>query len=146
MGRVRKDGLFKKVLCLLEKLSSGWRQPREEKHYVVHGGSSSLFVEHYMVDKQFCLVWAVDFIRESSYYTQILKVWDILRLSDIPKRSNQLDIFYGTYTVDKMSRCMHIFRDGYAFFQFTLFPLYVETAFQEDFASLLKISFEANKK
>ncbi|PON87677.1 P-loop containing nucleoside triphosphate hydrolase [Trema orientale] len=112
MGRVRDGELFNKVLFLLEKLSSGWRQPQEKKTHLVHCGSSSHFLEHYMVNKQFYLVWAVDFIEESSYYTQVLKVWDVSSLSDIPKLAKQLDIFYGSYTVDKMSRCKHVCNDG----------------------------------
>ncbi|XP_062083051.1 helicase sen1-like isoform X2 [Humulus lupulus] len=113
MRRVRNDELFKKVLSLLEKLSSGWRQPRAAKNHVVRGESSSLFVEHYYkVNKKFSLVWAVDFVRERSYYTQVLKVWDVLPLLYLPKLSKKLDIFYRDYTVDKLTRCKHISNQG----------------------------------
>lgn len=116
MRRVRNKELRKNVLSLLEKLSSGWRQSEKERtHAVLHsGGSFSRFVEHYKVNKQLYLVWAVDILREISHCTQVLKVWDILPLSDMPNLSNQLDIFYGSYTMEQMTRCMHKFSDGYA--------------------------------
>ncbi|KAF4404609.1 hypothetical protein G4B88_005995 [Cannabis sativa] len=112
MRRARNDELFEKVLSLLEKLSSGWRQPQGEKNHVVHGESSSLFVEHYMVNKNCFLIWAVDFIRERSHDIQVLKVWDVLPLLDLPKLSKKLDTFYKDYTVDKLTRCKHISNEG----------------------------------
>ncbi|GMN31515.1 hypothetical protein TIFTF001_003284 [Ficus carica] len=113
MRRVRNKELSKKVLSLLEKLSSGWRQTEKERTPVDRSGeSSSLFVEHYKVNKQLYLVWSVDILAETSNCTQVLKVWDILPFSDIPNLSNQLEISYGSYTVEKMTRCMHRSRDG----------------------------------
>ena len=104
------------MLSLLEKLSSGWRQTEKERTPVDRsGGSSSLFVEHYKVNKHLYLVWSIDILTETSNCTQILKVWDILPFSDIPNLSNQLEVLYRSYTVEKMTRCMHRSRDGYAF-------------------------------
>ena len=64
-----------------------------------------------------CLVWTVDILRESSHQVQMLKVWDVLVLSDVPKLSNQLDRLYGSYSLDEMNRCKYKYKEGYAFVQ-----------------------------
>ncbi|XP_060669677.1 uncharacterized protein LOC132800309 [Ziziphus jujuba] len=48
----------------------------------------------------------------SHYYTQVVKVWDILPLSAVQKLADQLDVMFGNYTVDKMNRCKHKFTEG----------------------------------
>ncbi|XP_052304624.1 uncharacterized protein LOC18106539 isoform X1 [Populus trichocarpa] len=95
------------VFSLLSKLSSGWRESPEERIIVVRHGTSSLLLEHYRVNDQLHLIWTVDIIKENSNHTQILKVWDVLPLPDLPKLARHLDDVFGNYTVDKMNRCKH---------------------------------------
>ena len=122
MGRAKNDELRTKVFSLLEKLSSGWRQPEKMRSNVVfHGGSSSLFVEHYEVTKNMYLVWAVDVLGECSNCTQVLRVWDFLPVSKLQYLAGQLDVVYGNYTIDRLSRCKHKLNDGYAFVLTLLF-------------------------
>jgi hypothetical protein len=64
---------------------------------------------------QLNLVWTVDILKEDSYYIQVMKVWDVVPLSDIPRLANHLDILFGSYTVDKMHRCKHRCVEGYEF-------------------------------
>ncbi|GKV00265.1 hypothetical protein SLEP1_g12984 [Rubroshorea leprosula] len=94
------------LLTLLEKLSSGWRlMPNKKTHYVLD--SSSAFLELYPVNDLLNLLWTVDIIKENSHYKQVLKIWDILPLQDVPKVAEHLDSLFVNYTVDKINRCKY---------------------------------------
>ncbi|CAL5368944.1 unnamed protein product [Camellia sinensis] len=68
-------------------------------------GTSSELLELDKVNGLLNLAWSVDIVKENSEDVQVLKVWDILPLSDIPKLANCLDTVFGNYTVDFMNRC-----------------------------------------
>ncbi|KAK9989209.1 hypothetical protein SO802_029448 [Lithocarpus litseifolius] len=104
---IRNSEICKEVLNVLQKLSSGWRQPQEERDPVVHDGPSSQLLEMSKVSEQLNLVWNVDCLKEDSNYIQILKVWGVVPLSDIPKLAKRLDVLFGRYRVDEMNRCKH---------------------------------------
>jgi senataxin len=106
------------VISLLAKLSSGWRQSPEERNIIVLHGTSSELLENYRVNDQLSLIWTVDIIKENKNDTQILKVWDVLSLHDLPKLARSLDAVVGNYTVNKMNRCRHKCTEGYASFYF----------------------------
>ncbi|XP_062110913.1 uncharacterized protein LOC133822556 isoform X2 [Humulus lupulus] len=93
MARVKDYECCKEILSLLVKLSCGWRN-----------GASSQLVECYKV-KQMSIVWTVDLLLENSHHIQILKVWNVLAQSEVPKLSKHLDSMYGNYLPDKLSRC-----------------------------------------
>ena len=112
IARTRNAEIHKKVMSLLAKLSSGWRQPHEERNLIVYYETSQL-IEIYKVDEQLNLVWTVDILKEDSYYIQVMKVWDVVPLSDIPRLAKQLDILFGSYAVDKMHRCKDRCVEGY---------------------------------
>jgi hypothetical protein len=115
MSRVKNAVTCKEVLNLLENLANGWRQPHWKKNLFVHHGMSSQLLEQYKVNGFLNLVWTVDILKENSYYIQILKVWDILPLSKMPRLANHLDVLFENYTVDKMNRCKHKCLNGYTF-------------------------------
>ncbi|XP_052307958.1 uncharacterized protein LOC18097562 isoform X3 [Populus trichocarpa] len=100
------------VISLLAKLSSGWRQSPEERNIIVLHGTSSELLENYRVNDQLSLIWTVDIIKENKNDTQILKVWDVLPLRDLPKLARSLDAVFGNYTVNKMNRCRHKCTEG----------------------------------
>ncbi|KAJ7000259.1 hypothetical protein NC653_010898 [Populus alba x Populus x berolinensis] len=100
------------VISLLAKLSSGWRQSPEERNIIVLHGNSSELLENYRVNDQLSLIWTVDIIKENKNDTQILKVWDVLSLHDLPKLARSLDAVVGNYTVNKMNRCRHKCTEG----------------------------------
>ncbi|KAJ6766750.1 DNA2/NAM7 HELICASE FAMILY [Salix purpurea] len=93
------------VITLLVKLSSGWRQSPEERNIIVPHGTSSELLENYRVNVKLSLIWTVDIVKEKKNDTQILKVWDVLPLPDLPKLARGLDDVLGNYTVSKMNRC-----------------------------------------
>ena len=101
------------MLSLLEKLSSGWRQPHIGSVHVVHDETSSQLVECYLVNMEQYLVWTVDILKEDLHYIQVLQVWDILPQSGIPELSKQIDFFYRRYSADMLSRCKYKHYDGY---------------------------------
>ncbi|KAL4598719.1 hypothetical protein ACB092_11G078100 [Castanea dentata] len=107
MSRVKNAKTCKQVLTLLENLANGWRQSHRKKNLFFNRGTSSQLLEQYKVNGLLNLVWTVDILKENSYYIQILKVWDILPLSEIPRVTNHLDVLFENYTVDKMSQCKY---------------------------------------
>ena len=54
-------------------------------------------------------------IKKEKMYTQVLKVWDVLPLEDIPRLVKRLDGIFERYTDDFMSRCKDKCLEGYAF-------------------------------
>uniref|UniRef100_A0A5B6ZAC3 Helicase MAGATAMA 3 n=1 Tax=Davidia involucrata TaxID=16924 RepID=A0A5B6ZAC3_DAVIN len=106
MARIEDIKIREEVLSLLTKLSSGWRLPQKDRILNDLNGTSSQLLELYKVNGLRNLVWTIDIIRENSKYIQVLKVWDILPLSKIPKLAKRLDNLFGKYTADTMNRCI----------------------------------------
>ncbi|KAJ4974780.1 hypothetical protein NE237_007954 [Protea cynaroides] len=104
MAKIRID-IQKEAIALLMKLASGWRHPQLLNNLYLSGGTSSELLEVYKVDELLNIVWTVDIFRENFNCIQVLKVWDILPLQEIPKLANQLDSLFGNYRVDDMNRC-----------------------------------------
>ena len=113
MSRLKDAETCTKVLTLLENLANGWRQPQSKKNLYVHHGASSQLLEQYKVKGLLHLVWTVDILKENSNYIQILKVWDILPLSEMPKLANQLDVLFENYSLEKINHCKHKSLSGY---------------------------------
>ncbi|CAN6572652.1 unnamed protein product [Malus baccata var. baccata] len=107
LAKIKDTLVRREVLNLLTKLSSGWRHAHKDKGMIVHDGTSSQLLEKYKVNRLLNLIWTVDILQEKSDYIQVMKVWDIVTSSDIPRLAKSLDIIFGTYTVDKMNRCKH---------------------------------------
>ncbi|XWS57203.1 hypothetical protein CRYUN_Cryun09bG0154000 [Craigia yunnanensis] len=103
--------LHQRMLNLLEKLSSGWRQTPEQKNHIMVDGSSGL-LEVYLVNGFLNLLWSIDIMKENSYFIQVLKVWDFLPLLDIPKAAQNLETLFGEYTVNKLSRSKYQCQEG----------------------------------
>ncbi|XP_060669325.1 uncharacterized protein LOC107410487 isoform X2 [Ziziphus jujuba] len=114
MAGVKNNELFKKVLSLLENFSCGQRQLDECRNVIGHDRISSQLLECYRVNNQLYLAWFIDIatMDSSHYYTQVVKVWDILPLSAVQKLADQLDEMFGNYTVNKMNRCKHKCTEG----------------------------------
>ncbi|CAL5324119.1 hypothetical protein CsSME_00003082 [Camellia sinensis var. sinensis] len=105
MARIKNLEVRKEVLSLLDRLSNGWRLNRQKDKVLHMNGASSELLELYKVNGLVNLAWSVDIERENSKDFQVLKVWDILPSSEIPKLANHLDTFFGNYTVAFMNRC-----------------------------------------
>ncbi|XP_069151554.1 uncharacterized protein [Solanum lycopersicum] len=85
--------LRKYVLTLLVKLASGWRPKRKNVDLLCK--NSSHVVKKFKVVEGRYLVCTVD-IQEEFFYTQVLKVWDILPLEEFPGFLKRLDAnFFG---------------------------------------------------
>ncbi|KAL5722953.1 hypothetical protein ACHQM5_006407 [Ranunculus cassubicifolius] len=96
----------KDLVSLLMRLSSGWRHSSQKQTNLnLNDGTSSQILELYKVTDLLNLIWTVDVDVEGSKFIQVMKFWDILRLSEVPKLIARLDTVFGSYTVDKMNRC-----------------------------------------
>ncbi|XP_058090435.1 uncharacterized protein LOC131236918 [Magnolia sinica] len=87
------------VIQLLLRLADGWR-PK----------SKSLdFPDSFQLAKQFrvrelSLVWMVDIVKDGRYF-QVLKVWDIVPMTEIPKLVKRLDNVFAMYTDAYIEHC-----------------------------------------
>lgn len=102
--------LKKSVLNLLLKLSSGWRPKNRSVDSVFE--SSSQILKKFKVEGLY-VVCTIDIVKESSKYKQVLKVWGILPLEEMPKLVKRLDSIFSMYTDDFINRCKEIFLEGY---------------------------------
>ncbi|XVF06351.1 hypothetical protein REPUB_Repub06bG0040500 [Reevesia pubescens] len=98
LASIKNTESHKQMLNLLQKLSSGWRQTPAQKNK--HG-----LLQVYPVNGFLNLLWSVEIINENSQFIQVLKIWNILPLLDIPKVAKNLETLFGEYTVYKMCRC-----------------------------------------
>ncbi|KAM3753439.1 hypothetical protein ACB098_03G094400 [Castanea mollissima] len=103
----------KSVINLLLKISSGWRP----KKLSVICESSSQILKQFKVEGLY-IVCANDIVKEWSdiakelRYSQVLKIWDILPIEDIPKLVKRLDSMFGKYTVQFINCCQEKCLEG----------------------------------
>ncbi|KAI3898566.1 hypothetical protein MKX03_030491 [Papaver bracteatum] len=100
-GKLKSSQTQKSVVNLLVKLSNGWR-PKKFKVETLYGNSVQ-FVKQYKVGR-ISIISSVD-VAKYSCYTQVLKIWDIVPLEEIPKLMKSLDSIFSIYTDDYLSRC-----------------------------------------
>ncbi|KAF3432421.1 hypothetical protein FNV43_RR27161 [Rhamnella rubrinervis] len=100
--------LKKSIISLLLKLSSGWRPKRRNVDSVC--GSSMQIAKQYKVEGLY-VVSTTDIVRDLSY-KQVLKIWDILPLEDVPKLIRRLDSIFCKYTDDLINLCNEKSLDG----------------------------------
>ncbi|XP_062004037.1 uncharacterized protein LOC133721436 [Rosa rugosa] len=116
--KLTSASLKKSVLNLLLKLSTGWR-PRK-RNVETSCSSSSLILRKFKV-KSLYIVCTTDIakdivcttdIAKDMRYIQILKVWDILPLEDIPKLEYRLETVLNRYTDDFINLCKEKYLEG----------------------------------
>ncbi|KAI3834446.1 hypothetical protein MKX03_032557 [Papaver bracteatum] len=100
-GKLKSSQSRKSVVNLLVKLSSGWR-PKKVTAETLCGNSIQL-VKQYKVGSSY-IITSID-VAKYSCYTQVLKIWDILPLEEIPKLVKSLDSIFSIYTDDYLNRC-----------------------------------------
>ncbi|KAL3635036.1 hypothetical protein CASFOL_022090 [Castilleja foliolosa] len=97
-----KSSNFKKlVINLLLKIASGWRPKNVNVDCTCK--SSAYIVKQFKVEKYY-VVCSVDIIKDS-IYLQVLKVWDILPMSETSKLLKRLDGIFAMYTDDFINHC-----------------------------------------
>ncbi|XXG71977.1 hypothetical protein AAC387_Pa07g1182 [Persea americana] len=113
-AKIMKTGIRKKVIELIMKLSSGWRPKNED----VVKGCSFLLLKQFGVNGQY-LIWAVDILMEDSHYIQVLKIWDIVPLAEIPKLVVHWNAMTGMYAEDHKLKCRFKCKEGELVVPFT---------------------------
>ena len=101
--------LKKLVLNLLLKLSSGWRPKNKSVDLCCQ--TSSQILKQFKVEGLY-VICTIDIIKEVKYI-QVLKVWDVLALEEIPKLKKRLESVYSAYTNDFNNRCTEKCLEGY---------------------------------
>ncbi|XP_076911042.1 helicase sen1-like [Bidens hawaiensis] len=100
-GKLRFSRMKKVVLNLLLKLSGGWRPKKTSVDMPCE--KSSQVLKKFKVEGMY-VICSVDIIKEVEYL-QVLKVWDILPLEEIPKLTKRLENIFSAYTDDYINRC-----------------------------------------
>ncbi|GJW97920.1 metallo-hydrolase/oxidoreductase superfamily protein, partial [Tanacetum coccineum] len=100
-GKLTFSRLKKLVLNILLKLSGGWRPKTCSVDLCCE--NSSQILKQFKVEG-FYVICTIDIIKEVKY-VQVLKVWDILALDEIPKLTKRLENIYSAYTDTFISRC-----------------------------------------
>jgi hypothetical protein len=119
----------KSVINCLLKLSSGWRPKKKRVDPICEG--SSQILKQFKVEDLY-VVCANDIVKDWSdvvkefRYCQVLKIWDLLPLEDIPKLIKRLDSMFGKYTDDYINHCKERCLDGYVCSFFILVDLYAK--------------------
>ncbi|KAI3778685.1 hypothetical protein L2E82_08068 [Cichorium intybus] len=98
-GKLPDSRMKNLIVDLLQKLSGGWR-PSDGN---IDCKTSSKVLKSCKVEG-FHVIWTIDIIKEFEYI-QVLKVWDMLPLKEIPNLRKELDSIFATYTDDYMNRC-----------------------------------------
>ncbi|OVA00394.1 hypothetical protein BVC80_1181g13 [Macleaya cordata] len=111
--RIKNLETRKELVALLMNLSSGWRdRPQVQKNLEVMDGTSSQLLEQNKICGLLNLLWSVDIVKKNKKYIQVLKFWDIVPSKKIPRLAQSLDVFFESYTVDKMNRCKYKCLEG----------------------------------
>ncbi|KAL6228189.1 hypothetical protein ACLB2K_002143 [Fragaria x ananassa] len=106
--KLKSASVKKSALNLLLKLSSGWRP--NKRSVETSCGSSSIILKKFKV-KYLYIVCTTD-IAEDVRYVQVLKVWDILPLEDIPKLVYRLETILNRYTDAFINLCKEKYFEG----------------------------------
>ena len=94
---------------LLLKLSGGWRP--KNRSVDLHCEKSSQIIKQFKVEGYY-VICTIDIIKEGKYM-QVMKVWDILTLEEIPKLTKRLEGIFAAYTDDYINRCTEKRLEGY---------------------------------
>nr|KYP76033.1 Helicase SEN1 [Cajanus cajan] len=105
MARIKSIEICKKICSMLVQLSSGWRQPHREINIGFVDDTSTQLLELYKVNESLYLAWTIDVLEENSNYVQVLKIWDVLPLSEVSNLARDINISYRSYSVDILRCC-----------------------------------------
>ncbi|CAJ2640612.1 unnamed protein product [Trifolium pratense] len=105
MARIKNTEDCKKICSLLMQLTSGWHQPRQEINIGVVDDTSSQLLGLCKVNELLYLVWTIDVLEENSNYVQVLKIWDVLPISEVSQMVRDINIFCRNYSVDIHKCC-----------------------------------------
>ena len=94
---------------LLLKLANGWRP--KNRSVDLHCEKSSQIIKKFKVNGYY-VICTIDIIKEGEYM-QVMKVWDILTLEEIPKLTKRLEGVFAAYTDDYINRCTAKRLEGY---------------------------------
>ncbi|WOH13225.1 hypothetical protein DCAR_0832734 [Daucus carota subsp. sativus] len=98
----------KSVLNLLLKLSGGWRPKNRNVDLVCE--SSPQILKKFKVEGLY-VVSTIDIVKESNY-KQVLKIWDVLSVEELPKLVKRLDSIFFMYTDEFINHCKEKLLDG----------------------------------
>ncbi|XP_010246017.1 PREDICTED: uncharacterized protein LOC104589402 [Nelumbo nucifera] len=105
-GKLKRTETQKSVINLLLRLANGWRP--KKINYICE--SSSQLVKQFKIGYLY-VICSVD-IMKYSQYIQVLKIWDILPLEEVPNLVKRLDNIFIMFTDDYVNRCKVKYMEG----------------------------------
>ncbi|VVA94176.1 unnamed protein product [Arabis nemorensis] len=103
VGEIKSPETYKKIRSFVERISQGWLH--EEDSARDNLVSSSQLLKQSKIDDVLRLIWAVDILKEEFHYVQVLKVWNVVPLSDAYEAVKRLDSSHMKYTRDEIEKC-----------------------------------------
>ncbi|KAL7102526.1 hypothetical protein ACP275_08G125400 [Erythranthe tilingii] len=107
--KLKPSNVKKLAITVLLKLASGWRPKNINVNCKCE--SSSYIVKQIKVAKYY-VICSIDLIKDP-VYVQILKVWDILPMTETTKLLKRLDSIFAMYTDDFINRCNEKLYEGH---------------------------------
>lgn len=107
--KVRQPQSKISVINVLERLANGWR-PRGRTVELVCENSSKI-LKQFKVERRY-IICSIEIVKDFQCHVQVLKMWDIVRLEDIPKLAKSLDSEFRKYTDEYILCCKENGFDG----------------------------------
>lgn len=108
--KIRGVPVRQRVINTILNIANGWRQTRKDS-----GHADEVLVNEYPISGLY-LVWTTD-VQRGREIVQVLKIWNVLRLEDLPSFRKRLENIFLTYTPMYIERCKAMRLDRYdAFF------------------------------
>ncbi|KAK8951177.1 hypothetical protein KSP39_PZI004917 [Platanthera zijinensis] len=105
-AKLKSLQMKKKVIQTILRLASGWRSKRNDATL----SDSFQLAKIYRMGEHY-LVWTIDIVMDERYI-QVIKIWDILLLSQLMSFISRIDRIFSMYTDSYISRCKEKCTDG----------------------------------
>jgi senataxin len=106
---VRTQQSKNSVINVLERLANGWR-PRGRSIEIVCENSSKI-LKQFKVESRY-IICSIEIVKDSRGHIQVLKMWDLVPVEDIPQSAKRLDCEFRRYTDEYIVCCKEKGFDG----------------------------------
>ncbi|XP_045797847.1 uncharacterized protein LOC123892041 [Trifolium pratense] len=107
--RVRTQQSKNSVINVLERLANGWR-PRGHSIEIVCENSSKI-LNQFKVESRY-IICSIEIVKDLRGHIQVLKMWDLVPVEDIPQLAKRLDCEFRRYTDEYFVCCKEKGFDG----------------------------------
>ncbi|MCI05737.1 lupus brain antigen-like protein, partial [Trifolium medium] len=107
--RVRTQQSKNSVINVLERLANGWRPRGRSIEFVCE--NSSKILKQFKVESRY-IICSIEIVKDLRGHFQVLKMWDLVPVEDIPQSAKRLDCEFRRYTDEYIACCKEKGFDG----------------------------------